>query len=113
MSQNITDHDILLILLEDIDAVEEYVAGLTREAFLQDCKTRDAVARRLEEIGGLVRMLSAETKERAPHIAWGELVRMGHLLMYEYAYVDFARVWETAIQQLPSLKQAVQELLGH
>lgn len=47
-------------MLERIDRIERYVAGLEREAFLRDVKTADAVVRNLEVIG--------EAASRLPHL---------------------------------------------
>ena len=41
----------LATALECIDRIAEYTAGMTKDAFLEDHKTQDAVVRNLEIIG--------------------------------------------------------------
>lgn len=65
------------LLLEDIRAavtrIGRYTANFTREEFLADEKTIDAVVRNLEIIGEAVRWLPEEFKLRHTKIEWSQI----------------------------------------
>lgn len=69
------------LLIEDIETaitrIEGYIAGLDREAFLQDQKTIDAVVRNLEIIGEAVRWLPSEFKEQHGSVPWSQIAGCG------------------------------------
>ena len=97
-------------ILESIEKIENYLNGLTAMSFENNSAMQDAVMRRLEIIGEAVKHLPEEMKNIYPNILWKDIAGMCDVLIHEYAGVQIERVWRTAKDDLPSLKQAVLEL---
>jgi uncharacterized protein with HEPN domain len=51
----------LLDILRSAEAIEEYISGYSRDSFLKDTRTQDAVLRRLMVIGEAAARLTPET----------------------------------------------------
>jgi uncharacterized protein with HEPN domain len=60
-------------IVENIEVIETFTAGLDRAAFLQDRKTAYAVVRALEIISEASRRLPTEILGRHPEIDWRPL----------------------------------------
>jgi len=75
-------------ILESIDWIEKYIAGLKRDDFFEDKKIQDAVMRRLEIIGEAVKNLSANFKKKYNFIPWQKIAGMRDFLIHEYFGVD-------------------------
>ena len=68
--------------------IEEYIAGCDKEAFLEDRKTQDAVARQLEVVGEASRQISTAFKESHPEIPWHAIIGMRNRIAHDYLNVD-------------------------
>ncbi len=55
-------------VLESIEKIEEYTAGVTKEEFLESTLLQDAVIRRLEVIGEAVENIPVEDKAKYPDV---------------------------------------------
>lgn len=60
----------LLDILDGIDRITSYVAGISYEEFLEDWKTQDAVTRNIEVIGEAARCLPGDLKDAHADIPW-------------------------------------------
>ena len=63
-TQRLTD------ILDNIQAITDFTAGMTFEDYVSDRKTMYAVTRALEIISEASRRLPGELKQRHPEIAW-------------------------------------------
>ena len=97
--------------LESIDLINSYTEGYQRDDFLADRKTQDAVIRNLEIIGQALKDYGVEilTKEN-PDIPWVQIAGMRNVLAHEYLGVDVVLIWETLLNHLNSLQQALEEI---
>lgn len=106
--------DYLQHILEAIESIQTYTAGLDVQTFMADRKTRDAVIRNLEIIGeacnNVAKKHSTFALEHA-HVPWGFAYEMRNALAHGYFNVDFEIVWQTVEGDLPPLKAQVAALV--
>ncbi len=106
--------DYLQHVLEAIDNIVEYTAGMDLGAFTSDGKTRDAVIRNLEVIGEACNNVAKNHPAFAAlhaEIPWGFAYEMRNALSHGYFTVDLTIVWQTVQQDLPILRAQVASLL--
>jgi uncharacterized protein with HEPN domain len=98
-------------ILDAIEKIERYV-GVGHDEFMAASHWQDAVIRQLEIIGEAVKQLSHEVTERRPEVPWRRIAGMRDVLIHNYMGVDVEAVWEVTQDNLPQLRQAVEELLS-
>ena len=104
------DKDISIYLKQILDSIiliESYISGVTEQQFLDDKQLQDSVALRLHVIGELSNKLPDEFKDQVPEIPWVEIVGMRNFIAHQYLEVTQARVWQTIVADLPSLKETL------
>lgn len=89
-------------------AAMEFLGDASLDAFLDDFKTQSACMRQLEIIGEAVKRLSDETRLAYPNVPWREWAGMRDILIHAYDRVDPEEVWNTLINDLPNLLDALQ-----
>jgi len=70
-----------------------------------------AVERKLLTIGEAAVRLAREAPSITPQVPWRQVRDLGNLLRHEYDRVDLAIIWQTVIDDLPVLRNAVQAAL--
>ena len=97
-------------ILEAIDAIESYIKDFSKDDFLNEQQTQDAVCRRLEIIGEAANKLDDEFITQHSHIPWYKIIAMRNILIHEYFSIDLDQVWNTIIKDLPTLKEQIQKI---
>lgn len=101
------------LLLEDISVAVErigrYVQGLSKEAFLADDKTVDAVVRNLEIIGEATRRLDEDFRARHPVLPWSQIAGMRNRIVHDYFGPDLEIVWQVVSGDLPAVRRGNRE----
>lgn len=104
------------VVIKDIvnaaNLVVEFVAGLKKEAFIDDWKTRSAVLYQLTVIGEAVKRLSKEFRERYPQIPWALIAGMRDNLIHGYDLIDWDEVWKTSTEDVPELINKIETHIG-
>lgn len=72
---------------------------------------QDAVIRNFEIIGEATKKLTMELRDSNPGIPWRRISGFRDVLIHDYMGVDVEEVWNVIKDNLPGLKQKVQELL--
>jgi uncharacterized protein with HEPN domain len=72
---------------------------------------RFASIKQMEIIGEASRHISNETKSKFSEIEWPQIFGMRNIFVHEYFGVDSSIVWEIIKNDLPDLKEKVQEML--
>ena len=103
---------LLQDMLESLEKIERYTAGLTFERFAQDDRTVDAVVRNLEVIGEAARQIPSEVRERYPEVPWRRVIGLRNVVVHEYFVVDVEIVWTVVRQSLPELKEALRRMIA-
>ena len=99
-------------ILENLERIEGYVAGLDREGFGGDTLRRDVVERCLERICEAAFRLGEKATELVPSQPWGDIRGMGNWLHHAYDRIDLDVLWNTVRDRLPSLKVDVERALA-
>jgi len=94
----------LLEIVDNIDAILEFVAGLDFAQFQRDRKTVYAVVRALEIISEASRRLPIELQQRHPSMDWVAIAAAGNIYRHEYDAVDEVLLWNTITRGLSSLR---------
>ena len=112
MKGRIGDKQRLLHIAESISEIEQYISGTSFGHFLQHSMMRFATIKQLEIIGEAANYITEETKTRFTDIQWRQIIGLRHILVHEYFGVDSNLVWQIIVNDLPDLKQKVQEVLA-
>ena len=104
------DRVYLAHLRDAIDRILDYTAGGKSE-FLEDTKTQDAVVRNLEILGEAAKNVSAALRQTHDNVPWRRLAGMRDKLIHEYFGVNLDIVWQVVEQELPTLRQQVDQIL--
>lgn len=98
-------------ILECIEKIEKYTAGMSLSKFVSDEKTLDAVIKNIIIIGEAARLIPDEAKAKSPEIAYRDIIGMRNILVHNYLGTDFEEVWRTVEEEIPILKKQVQAIL--
>lgn len=97
-------------ILNSINKIENSIEGVSFKQFEQNWEKFDAVVRNLEIIGEAARNIPEEITEKYPELPWEEMVGMRNKVIHEYFGVDEEILWKTVTEDLPILKQQLEEL---
>jgi uncharacterized protein with HEPN domain len=92
-------------ILESIEAVADYIDGVSKKDFLADTEKQDAVIRRIGIIGEAVKNIPESVRKQNTTIPWRNIAGMRDIVVHEYFDVDLNYAWETAKVGLPKLKR--------
>jgi len=98
-------------IVDAIESIEEFVAGMNFEEFKNDDKTVSAVVRKLEIIGEATKNIPDEIKEKYPMLPWKEMAKIRDKLIHGYFVVDFEIIWKVVKEELPLLKSEIRRIL--
>jgi uncharacterized protein with HEPN domain len=91
-------------IIDNIDAIEGFVAGLDLPAFRADRRTVYAVVRALEIISEASRRLPGDLLARHLEIDWTAIAAAGNIYRHDYDAVDEAMIWQTIRFSLGALR---------
>jgi uncharacterized protein with HEPN domain len=97
-----------------LDAAREaygIAVATQKETFDQDRILQLALTHLLEIIGEAARMVSAGGRATMPTVPWSQITGMRHRIVHDYRNVNLDRVWHTAVDDLPPLIKALEEVL--
>lgn len=109
-----TQHDDTLYLrqmLESAQKAQTFLQGKTRSDFDDDEVLRLALAHLLQVIGEAARRVSPEKQALLASIPWKAVMGMRHRIVHNYADLDENVVWQTLIEDLPPLAEALNTAL--
>lgn len=109
-----SDRPVLLILLDMLDAVDgisRFIAGMTEQDYYQDEKTQAAVERYLEILGEAANKLPEDFYATHHHIEWHKIISLRNRIIHAYFDVNDTIVWNVIIHFLPQLKTELEAIL--
>jgi uncharacterized protein with HEPN domain len=96
------------------DAIAAMTSGKTFEQFVGDIVLRSAVERQFEIVGeALARLARADAKTAALIPDLRSIIAFRNILIHGYALIDHVRVWRVVEDDLPRLRNTLDELLSH
>lgn len=102
--------DLLLDILESIEAVEKYTSH-GRMIFDSDELIQVWVVHHLQIIGEACRMMPKEIQDGEPNIPWKGIIGMRNILVHQYHSIDPDIIWEMIIRDIPTFKKSIQRML--
>jgi uncharacterized protein with HEPN domain len=107
-----TEELYLRDIVEAADAIQQFVTGVKREAFLGNEVLRSAVLHKLTIIGEAAACLSKDFRAQHPEVEWQDIVAFRNIAVHAYFRVDWSIVWTTATQDARDLRRKVAEILA-
>lgn len=99
-------------IVENADAVGDYLDGVSLSSFRSDRKTVDAVERCLSRITeAIIHIGAEETDKLYLHVPWTEVRALGNRLRHEYHRLDRSIVYNTAVDDIPLVRNAAARAL--
>ena len=106
------DETFIRHMLDAIEQIETFLAGVPYEQFIVDAKTAFAVIKLIEILGEAANHLSDGFKGTHPEIPFAKIVGMRNQLIHQYAEVDLETVWQVHQEHLGPLRNTLFELRG-
>ena len=98
-------------ILENINDIERFSQGLTKEKLKKNKLKQKAIVRSLEIIGEAVKNIPTSFREKHPSIEWTKIAGLRDKLIHHYFGVDFNTIWDVIKYDLPELKKKVKGIL--
>ena len=99
-------------VLDAINRVEEYLQDVDEPKFNATHLLQDGTIRQIEIIGEAVRHISKDLRKTYAEIPWQDIAGMRDKLIHDYFGVDIEKIWLTAQEDLPVLKEQVARILA-
>lgn len=103
--------DYLRDIAENAAKAEAFTARVDFDEFLANEMRAYATIRALEIIGEAVKQVPAELRDKYPEIPWRAIAKMRDKLIHHYFGVNLGVVWKTVTEDIPPLKQVVEQIL--
>jgi uncharacterized protein with HEPN domain len=87
------DKEAIFDIIESVNKILSYTAGITLTEFVANDEKQDAVLRRPLVIGEATKRLSLEFKQRYPEIPWRDIAGIRDIIVHDYNRVDIERIW--------------------
>ena len=101
----------LVDMLEAADAIHRFIAPLTEDDFLQDELRQSGVLQKLIVIGEAAARLPKSFQTTHAEIEWPDIIGFRNIAVHEYFAVMWEIVWETAISDVPKLRDQISTIL--
>ena len=108
------NRDVLKVkdVLHAIDLIQSFITNENLSGFIQSDLIQSAVTRQFEIIGEAGSKISINTQIAFPEIPWRSIKAFRNLLIHEYFKVDAAEIWTTIQNDLPGLKEQMENILA-
>jgi uncharacterized protein with HEPN domain len=97
-------------ILDSIRKINVYTEGMSKEEFLKDDKTIDAVIRNFEIIGEAANRMPEDLRDRFDQIDWHRIRGFRNRIVHDYMGVDLNIVWKILEDDLEKLFADVQHM---
>lgn len=112
MREKLRDKGRIEDIIKYSENIRKMIDGVSYETFQNDILIYYAVMKNVEIVGEAAYMLSAEFKESHPQTPWKIVQGMRHYLVHGYANIDVHELYNTAINDIPILRQQAEIYLA-
>jgi len=98
-------------MVQAIRLIQEFIAVLSYEDYLDSRRDQMAVERGLEILGEAARRMSEEFQQAHPEIDWRNLIGLRNVIAHRYEQVRQERIWAIATTELPAILAQLEPLL--
>lgn len=98
-------------IIDHCDRVSETISNKSQEDFLMSRDAQDIVLFNIFQIGEYAKRLSQETIETYNGLDWKNIKGMRDIIGHCYDSVDYDIVWDTAINDIPAIREYVKQML--
>ncbi len=98
-------------MLDTAHKARSFVEGLEREDYDQDEQLRISLAHLLQVIGEAARRVSESFRVAHSDLPRKQIIGMRNKVVHDYMYIDEDVVWETVMEDLPTLIAQLETLL--
>jgi uncharacterized protein with HEPN domain len=102
---------LLRHILDALALIDQFTSGMDFEAFRSDAVAVAAVERKLQIVSEAAIRLSRDAERLCPGVPWRDIRGIGNQLRHAYERVDLNTIWTTVKEDLPALKDAIQNTL--
>jgi uncharacterized protein with HEPN domain len=106
-----TADDYLRDIVERAQHAAEYIRGMSKEQFFADQRTRDAVAKCIEDIGEAANRAIKLDPSLQNEFEGRAAFEMRNFLSHGYFKIDVSILWNAAADDLPKLRSDVEIVL--
>jgi uncharacterized protein with HEPN domain len=106
-----TADDFLRDAVERAQHAAEHIRGMTKEQFLADRRSRDAVAKCIEDVGEAANRAVKLDPSLLDDFEGRAAYEMRNFLSHAYFRIDASVLWNAAIADLPKLKRDIENIL--
>jgi len=99
-------------ILDSINSIVKYLEGISFKIYMKDELIQDGVIRRLEIIGEASQNTSQDFREQYSEIPWSQIVSLRNRIVHAYFNINLNTIWSIIQDELPYLKQNVENILG-
>lgn len=112
MRERARDKGRLEDIIEYSNNVTMLIEGYSFEKLLADKRTYYSVMKNVEVVGEAAYMLTKAFKKEHPATPWNFVQGMRHVLVHDYATIDDRELYNTAVNDIPILKEQVLRYLA-
>ena len=98
-----------LHVVDAIEKINSYVAGIDFEQFIHNQLIIDAVVRNLQIIGEAAKRFSVTFKASETEIPWSKIAGMRDVIIHDYMDVKTTIIWDTIKEDLPKLEEVLKK----
>lgn len=112
MRETVRDLDRLHHILEQIDTLEAILPSLSFESLDKDKVRYYGLVKMTEIIGEAAYKLTDEFVDSHTDVPWKVIRGMRHYLVHEYYQVSKEGLWDTLINDIPSLRPFIEKYIN-
>lgn len=108
---NKRDAGSLWDMVNAIKQIQDFVAGLNYDTYLEVILIQSAVERQLEILGEAAGRVSREFRSLHPDVNWKKIIGLRNVLIHQYDEVQQEIVWGIVTLDLEPLKRQIEPLI--